>query len=72
MTPRKARAILDSEESMSVEEVAEAHAVLRKKAEKNKPKDPLNSLRAHQAWRRRNKEVTDLKNEIRRYWPKSS
>ena len=72
MTPKKAREILESEESVSIEEIAEARSVLRKKMEKNKPKDPRNSLRAHQAWRRRNKEITDLKNEIRKYWGESS
>lgn len=72
MTPKKAKEILESEESVSIEEVAEARAILRKKMEKDKPKDPRNSLKAHQAWRRRNKEITELKNEIRKYWEKSS
>ena len=72
MTPKKARAILESEESSSIEEIAEAHEVLRKKAAKAKSTDPRNSLLAYERWRQRNKVITDLKNEIRKYWAKSS
>ena len=68
MTPKKARAILESEESSSIEEIAEAHEVLRKKATKTKSTDPRNSLLAYERWRQRNKVITDLKNEIRKYW----
>lgn len=70
MTTKQAKRILDSEEVVSVEEIAEAQAVL---AKREKPRtNPANSLKAHQEWLRRNKEQTDLKTEARKYWRQSS
>lgn len=70
MSPKKARKILDSEETVSVEEIAEAQKVLFKR--KKKITDPRNSLKAHQEWLRKNKEQTQLRNEIRKYWKQNS
>lgn len=72
MTPREAKAILDSNGVVSVEEIAEAQAILQKQEDKNKKTNPENSRRAYREWQRRNKEMTELRNEIRKYWSKKS
>jgi len=73
MTLRKARQILESEDVVSMEYIAEALVVLAKKERKKKtPSDPANSHKAYHAWRRRNKETTELRDEIRKYWPQKT
>lgn len=72
MTYKKAKEIVDTDD-VSIEEYAEALAVIQaKEAKLNKVKNPKASQKAHQAWLLRNKEQTELKNDLKKYWPKSS
>lgn len=73
MTPKKAREILDSDDVVSIEEIAEAREVIAKlESKKKKSTNPRSSLLAHQQWLRRNKEITDLRNEAKKYWQSST
>lgn len=72
MTPRRARRILETDEEVSIEEYAEALSVMAKRRDNKKITNPENSHRAHQKWLQGNREQTELRREIRKYWGKSS
>jgi hypothetical protein len=71
MTYKQAKKIIASEEVVSIDEYAEAVMIIRAK-EENKKKKSADPRKAHREWLLRNKERTDLKNEIRKYWRNSS
>jgi len=68
MTYKQAKQIIESED-ISIEKLREAQIVVQNH-EKTKKKDLRSdaSMIAYKKWMRKNKETTELKNEIKKYW----
>lgn len=66
MHPNKAKQVLADEETLDIQETAEAVQSLKVE----KPKSRANSLKAHTAWLRRQKEAELLRQKVKTAWNK--
>jgi hypothetical protein len=67
MTFKKAVEILNTEDSISIEEISQALEVVRNK-ETKKTIDPTKSQNAHASWKKRKQEEFTLKKELKKYY----
>jgi replication initiation and membrane attachment protein DnaB len=70
MTLKQAIKVIDNEENVSIEDIMEARRTIASKEKKKT--DPKNSLKSHEEWKRRNKEINDIRKEILKYWTQKS
>lgn len=71
MTLKQARDILESDGSVSLEDIAEALSIVEEyeSSHKKKSTDISNSSKAYEKYKLRKREEFELRREIKKYWP---
>jgi hypothetical protein len=69
MHPATVKKVLSNEETLDVAQTAEAvREDIRRRQKKDKPTSLANSLRAHMAWKARQKEKEEFRQKLKEIW----